>query len=71
MAKIKNKRNKKRIKLFKKVRHNSSWGTLGILLFVNALFISFVFIFGGIFCDYLLDIKVDAVCRIAQSGTFL
>jgi len=60
MAKIKNKRNKKRVKLFKKVRHNSSWGTLGILLFVNALFISFVFIFGGIFCDYLLDIKVDA-----------
>ena len=60
MAKIKNKRNKKRIKLFKKVRHNSSWGTLGILLFVNLLFVSFVITFAGYFCQYLIENKIDA-----------
>ena len=60
MAQIKNKRNKKRVKLFKKVRHNSSWGTLGILLFVNLLFLSFVIIFAGFFCQYLIETKVDA-----------
>lgn len=60
MAKIRNKRNRKRLKLFKKVRHNSSWGTLGILLFVNLLFLSFVIIFAGFFCQYLIETKVDA-----------
>ena len=60
MTKVKNKRNKKRLKLFKKVRHNSSWGTLGILLFVNLLFISFVVLFAGFFCQYLIETKVDA-----------
>lgn len=60
MARIKNKRNKKRVKLFKKVRHNSSWGTLGILLFLNVLFIGSVVAFAGYFCQYILESKIDA-----------
>lgn len=60
MAKIKNKRNRKRVKLYKKVRHVSSWGTLGILLFLNILFVIAVITFAGFFCQYLMESKLDA-----------
>ena len=60
MAKIKNKRNRKRVKLYKKVRHVSSWGTLGTLLLLNILFIASIAYFAGYFCQYLIESKLDA-----------
>ena len=60
MTKIRNKRNKKRVRLYKKVRNVSSWGTLGVLLFLNILFIAVVSIFAGFFCQYLIESKIDA-----------
>ena len=60
MVKIKNKRNRKRVKLYKKVRHVSSWGTLGFLLLLNFFFILSVIVFAGYFCQYLIESKIDA-----------
>ena len=60
MAHIRNKRNKKRVKLYKKVRNVSSWGTLGVLLFLNIIFITAVSMFTGYFCQYLIESKIDA-----------
>ena len=60
MGKIKNKRNKKRVRLYKKVRNVSSWGTLCVLLFLNILFIASVALFTGFFCQYLMESKIDA-----------
>lgn len=59
MARIKNKRNKKRVKLYKKVRNVSSWGTLGVLLFLNLIFIGSIIFVAGFFCQYLLETKID------------
>ena len=75
MAKIKNKRNKKRVKLYKKVRNVSSWGTLGVLVFLNVLFIAAAVTLAGFNLQYFFETKLaenyaelEHVAKLYEAG---
>ena len=75
MAKIRNKRNEKRVKLYKKVRNVSSWGTLGVLLFLNVLFIVAALYIAGFNIQYFFETKLaenytelEHVAKLYEAG---
>ena len=75
MARIKNKRNKKRVKLYKKVRNVSSWGTLGVLVFLNILFIAAAVTLAGFNLQYFFETKLaenyaelEHVAKLYEAG---
>ena len=76
MAKIRNKRNEKRVKLYKKVRNVSSWGTLGVLLFLNILFIAAAIYIAGFNIEYFFETKLaenytelEHVAKLYEAGS--
>ena len=75
MAKIRNKRNEKRVKLYRKVRNVSSWGTLGVLLFLNVLFIVAALYIAGFNIQYFFETKLaenytelEHVAKLYEAG---
>ncbi len=75
MAKIRNKRNEKRVKLYRKVRNVSSWGTLGVLLFLNTLFIVAAIYIAGFNIQYFFETKLaenytelEHVAKLYEAG---
>ncbi len=75
MAKIRNKRNEKRVKLYRKVRNVSSWGTLGVLLFLNVLFIVAAVTLAGFNLEYFFETKLaenytelEHVAKLYEAG---
>ena len=75
MAKIRNKRNEKRVKLYRKVRNVSSWGTLGVLLFLNILFIVAALYIAGFNIQYFFETKLaenytelEHVAKLYEAG---
>ena len=75
MARIQNKRNRKRVKLYKKVRNVSSWGTLGILVFLNILFIAAAILLAGFNLEYFFETKLaenytelEHIARLYEAG---
>lgn len=75
MARIKNLRNKKRVKLYKKVRNVSSWGTLGVLVFLNILFIAAAVTLAGFNLQYFFETKLaenytelEHVAKLYEAG---
>lgn len=75
MAKIRNKRNEKRVKLYRKVRNVSSWGTLGVLLFLNILFIAAAIYIAGFNIEYFFETKLaenytelEHVAKLYEAG---
>lgn len=75
MAKIRNKRNEKRVKLYRKVRNVSSWGTLCVLLFLNVLFIVAALYIAGFNIQYFFETKLaenytelEHVAKLYEAG---
>ena len=75
MARIRNKRNEKRVKLYRKVRNVSSWGTLGVLLFLNTLFIVAAIYIAGFNIQYFFETKLaenytelEHVAKLYEAG---
>lgn len=75
MARIRNKRNEKRVRLYKKVRNVSSWGTLGVLLFLNILFIAAALFIAGFNIQYFFETKLaenytelEHVAKLYEAG---
>lgn len=75
MARIRNKRNEKRVKLYRKVRNVSSWGTLCVLLFLNVLFIVAALYIAGFNIQYFFETKLaenytelEHVAKLYEAG---
>ena len=75
MARIRNKRNEKRVKLYRKVRNVSSWGTLCVLLFLNVLFIVAALYIAGFNIQYFFETKLaenytelENVAKLYEAG---